>query len=357
MSNIVMGQVQELADSRLEEIAKRVFHTFRLAAEKSVAHQNEPAKFPMPSGAGNLESLFLNHIRQLHPDRQRIASLKVLKMANASDAIRKKNYKGLSAVNLTAAESVESQVAKIPVPATHKISLEELKKLAFVDGVLPAESTTVMAAGPATQTAMKKLELRIRKVKCVEDTNDWGGFGGDDEIHLGATTTDATGSVNKVNAFKVGDFETGNVKIYNPIKTFCQFDITKGAEWPKSYFVTLVLAEKDNGGLPDFINELTNKVREKVTAYLSTLVGGAVGSAAGPVGAVIGTIVGRVVGWVIDFFMSAWNDDIFPPQTISISLPSQNVRFNGKLETAERVVRFKMSDDGIYKVYYTWRLS
>lgn len=355
MPNITLGQVQELNDPKLQEIAKRVYNTFRLAAEKSVAHHNNPTQFPLPTESGNLESIFLNRLRSLHPERQKSAVNNVMRLVNAPDNTRKKLYKNLSVVNLKSSVPVEKQVTSLALPDSLKMKLDDLAKLPYANGVLSQELTTELAAGPTSVAAMKKLELRIRTVKCVDETGDWVEWG-DDEIHLGGTTTDATGDTKKVSAFKVGDFNDGTVKNYAPPKSFCVFDITKGDKWPKSYFVTFVLAEKDNGGLPNFINDLTNKVREKVTATLAALLGGAIGSSGGPVGTAIGAVTAIVVNWVIDYLIGVWNDDVFPPQTVSIALPSSNVRFNGKPETPVQVAKFK-GHDGYYRLMFTWGLS
>ena len=53
------------------------------------------------------------------------------------------------------------------------------------------------------------------------------------------------------------------------------FSLREETEFPKSYFVTLVLAEKDDGGLADLVNTVLEKVRERVIAALTTAIGGA----------------------------------------------------------------------------------
>ncbi|MBL7809122.1 MAG: hypothetical protein JNN28_14980 [Saprospiraceae bacterium] len=349
MPNIVLGQVEELNDPKLQQIAKRVFHTFRLANEKSIAHHNDPAKFPMPADTDSLEHMFLKRLRQLRPERQQMAALRVMPMVNASEDSRKKMYKDLSAVNLRAADPIGKQFSKLALPANLKIKLDDLLKTPYAGGIVPSESTVQLPAGPTSQTAMKKLELRIRRVKCVDETSSYWEWAGDDEIYLGGTTVDAVGETKKVNAFKVGDFNDGTEKKYNPLKSFCLFDLAKGAKWPKSHFVTLVLIEKDSGGAADFLDTLLKKVKEKVTDYLKDLTDGY-----GEIGEAIGAIVAKVLEWIWDF-ISFWDDDIFPPKTVTISIPSQKVRFNGKTETGERIAKFK-GHDGQYAVYYDWHL-
>jgi hypothetical protein len=120
--------------------------------------------------------------------------------------------------------------------------------------------------------------------------------------------------------------------------------------------VTLVLAEVDMGGLPDFLNQLLNWVKAKVTAALAAALGGAIGASGGPVGAIIGAAVGVVVGLVFDLFKSIWEDDIFKPATVSVNIPSLNARWaGGKTDSPEGVITYT-GHGGKYQVVYDWRL-
>ena len=72
------------------------------------------------------------------------------------------------------------------------------------------------------------------------------------------TKSPACGDVKKVPSFKVGDFDQGNTKRYTPPRRLTLFNVREGASFPKRYFVTLALAEEDQGGFPDFVNGLFN---------------------------------------------------------------------------------------------------
>ena len=81
---------------------------------------------------------------------------------------------------------------------------------------------------------------------------------------MGGTTVDETGDTKKVPQFTVrNDFDDGEQKVYSPPKQFTWFSLTEGATWPKSYFVTLVLAEVDMGGLAEFLNQLLEAVGKR----------------------------------------------------------------------------------------------
>ena len=179
---------------------------------------------------------------------------------------------------------------------------------------------------------------------------------GSDDISLGGTTVDATGGTGKITQFTVGDFDDGDVKDYSPPKQFAQFEITKGIDWPKSYFVTFVLAEVDMGGLASFLDQLLGKIKLQVTAALTAAAGGAIGVSGGIVGAAIGVAVGYVVGKIFEWLSAWWSDDIFQPVTGSIELASQNARWTGNTISPLYAATFS-GHDGRYELTYDWRLT
>jgi hypothetical protein len=202
-----------------------------------------------------------------------------------------------------------------------------------------------------------RLQLRIHKVKCLDETDGFlGSEAGDDEIDLGGTTVDETGDTKKVTPFRVGSsFDDGEQVVFSPPRRFAMFNLTEGTAFPKSYFVTLVLAEVDMGGLPDFLNQLLNWVKTKVVAALTAAIGGAIGASGGPIGAIIGAAVGAVVGLVFELFKSIWEDDVFKPATVSVSIPSLNARWSGKTDSPEGSVTFS-GHGGKYQLTYDWQL-
>ena len=144
------------------------------------------------------------------------------------------------------------------------------------------------AATPPAAAAQRltKLELRIHKVRCDDETNGFlGSEAGSDEIDLGGTTVDESGDTHKVSPFRVASFGSdGDQKVFSPPRRFTFFNLTEGTDFPKGYVATLVLAEIDSGGFNDFLKKLMEKVRERVIAYLTAAIGGAIGASGGPIG-------------------------------------------------------------------------
>lgn len=204
-----------------------------------------------------------------------------------------------------------------------------------------------------------KMGFWITKVKCVDETNpEWWGS---DEIALAGVSVDETGDTKKISEKYIGGgFDDGDSKSYSNYR-YHWFSLREGEVWPKTYSVSLILAEKDNGGLSDFLNSVWEKVgktvKEKiqaaVTAGLTPYLGAAIASA-----------IGAAVAWVIDVFVkwiiSLWKDDIFPPFTARVTTPSMSARWHypngtwGNPSSGVRTAHF-YGHGGHYYVQYYWK--
>jgi hypothetical protein len=353
-----MSQVTELADPKLKAIAKRVLRELQVEAEKAVAHDAEPNNFPLAADANSTERLLLSRLQELAPVKQQAAHLKALASVKLPQAQRVQLYGDVGKVNLKVATPVEAQVRAMPLPTELKVTMAHLKTLVASDKVLVPHAITAAAAGGGLvpQQTTDKLELRIHRVKCVDETNP-EAFG-DDEIAMGGLSVDETGETKVVSQFTVrNDFDDGEQKIYNPPKRFTWFNLKEGTTFPKGYAATIVLAEKDMGGFADFLNKLWDKVKGKVLEMAAAAVGAAVGSATLPG---LGTLVGAAVGWVIakfiEWLIGLFNDDVFKPFTVSVNIPSLSARWpGGKTDSPEGVINYS-GYGGTYSVTFDWRL-
>lgn len=351
--SIKFGQIDEISDPQLRRLAKRVVMEVELAAAKCVAHKRSPAEFPMPGSSRSFEAVLFSRFEKLRPHQQEFAVSRLMPRLEASAMTRKKSFNELSGIDLRSATPIADQAEGIPPPAGLDFAQSFL--------VQKAGGATV-ATGPNSMQAQQttnKLELRIHRVVCVDETgrdfNPLGDEPGSDEISLGGSEVDETGEVRKISSFKVKDFDDGDVKVYSPPKQFTFFNLSEGKNFPKSYFVTLVLAESDpGGGLTDFIHKLFDLVKERVTKLLLAL-GVKIGASGGLIGAAIGAAVGWAVGKVIEFLKGVWADDIFSPKTATIEVPSLSHRFAGRTDSPESSIRFT-GHNGTYDLFYDWRL-
>lgn len=219
------------------------------------------------------------------------------------------------------------------------------------------------------QATTDKLSLWIRKIKCEDETNpEWWG---DDEIALAGVSTDEDGDVKPIGErFIGGGFKDGREKDY-PSWQYHFFSMREGKHWPKKYGVTLILAEKDNGGLSSFLNNLWQRVRDQVKAAIEaalTAAGGVVGGIFGSseLGAAIGKAIGKAVAWIIDkvvdWLIKLFQDDIFKPFTAWCTVPSFGARWNypngtwGNPWSPINTVRFH-GFGGRYRLDYQWHIS
>jgi hypothetical protein len=365
----INSQADKVTDPKLLKVIARVTREMELSIEKVAANHAKPTEFPLPDKPNSTEQILAARFKALPQEFKIKAGAKAMGRINAPPAARKEQLGDLAAVNLKAGVAIGEQVRAMPMPQALKLTGADLIKISRAHvGVAGAAGVNVALAGAgvagilpgaigATLPKLTKLEMRIHRVKCVDETGS-GPFGniGNDEIDLGGSAVDETGDVHTIPKFRVGsNFDSGEAVDFPP-RLFTTFDLREGTAFPKSYFVTLVLAEVDAGGLSSFINKLVQKVKEKVRAALVKALGGLLGTSGGPVGILIGIAAGEVINRVFDFLGRLWGDDIFPPVTASVSIASLTARWpGGKTDSTEGVATFK-GHGGHYRVAYDWRM-
>jgi len=211
------------------------------------------------------------------------------------------------------------------------------------------------------QAVTDNLGLYITRVKCVDETNP--EFWGSDEIALAGVSVDETGDTKKIaERYIGGGFDDGDSKSYSPHWRYEGFSLREGNVWPKHYSVSLILAEKDHGGLSDALNTVWVRVRDRVKAaikkvvkkFIEVLLGSEIAKA---ISEAVAWIVDKLVGWII----SAFKDDIFPPAIVKVSIPSFGARWNfangnwGSIVSPRRRAHFS-GHGGRYYVEYYWKM-
>lgn len=347
MSDNTDSVVTGIPSAKVLAVAERVVREFQLAAEKVAAHHSEPAKYPMPAGSTAMEHLMASRFKALpEGTRKKAADRVVADLKNAPG--RAKKLDDLAKVDLRSTTTVEAQVKKLPFPAKLRFPADELRKAAPVAEASGAESVEAENAAVAA-VPLRQLELRLHQVKCLEETNEFFK----DEIGLGGTAIDESGDVEKISTFKVRSFHTDGVQTYTPPRRLVRFSLTEGpVKFPKSYFVTLVLAELDQGGFSDFVSRLYEKVRDAVAAALASAI---VGPLPAPIAILIRDFVVTVIKRVFDMLKTIWQDDIFQPFTVETTIRSLTSRWAGRTDSTERVVTFT-GHGGRYQLVYDWRM-
>lgn len=101
-----------------------------------------------------------------------------------------------------------------------------------------------------------------------------------------------------------------------------------------------------NGAILNHVKKAGGKVAATVTGGVGTVVGG-------PVGTVLGTLAGGEAK-LLGGLGKALGDDIFPPQTVDVTLNAANQALSGN--AAHRSLKFK-GHGGLYQVDCEWRLA
>ena len=351
MADVTTKTIGEITDPKVRQVLTPILRQAELAAEKVAAHHQQPKSFTLPAATGSLETILAKRFAELPEAAKAKAATNAVKRLAEPAAVRAKRFGEIGAVDLASSVPIEEQAAKAgaAVAPAVKLTINDLAKaLAVPKGVVKG-----------TFPALRQVELRLRRVRCIDETNGFfGSEAGADEISLGGSEVDETGDTRKISPFHVRNYGHDNEsKTYEPPRRFTFFNLTEGTKFPKSYFVTMVLAEVDMGGLPEFVDNLYKWVKDKVVTALTAAIGAALGTASGgPIGAIIGVAVGWAVGKAYEIFKSVWEDEIFTPVTARLDVPSASHRFTGGSTTSAVGTATFSGHGGKYDISYDWHL-
>jgi hypothetical protein len=349
------GVFQGIADPKLAFLARRVANAGRLAALSAIARIGDPSKVAAATSDSRIEQIALSRFRVQPAAKHRRGIEKAKAFVALPPVARGRRFGALAAIDLGGSGAIDAKAMAAPVPAPMKIDASHLKRIAENPGLLFADADGPNDGRLAPQANFDNLKLRIRKVKCNDETD--GAFGseaGDDEISLGGISIDETGDTKKIAAFVVSNsFDDGEVKTYNPPKDFAKFDLTEGSNWPKNYYVSLVLAEVDNGGLPSYLNDLFQYAKDKVTELISQEGTAVLGK---ELGKIVTAIAVAAMQALLDFFTSIWEDDLFPVVTAHAKIKSFNHVFASGGRTSSEKHYWVAAHGGKYTMYFDWQV-
>lgn len=367
MANVnTNSQAPKVTDPKLLKVISRVAREMELSIEKVAANHAQPKEFPLPANPDATERLLAARFKALPQELKTKAGATAMGRINAPAAARQQQLGDLAQVNLKAGVAIGEQVRALPLPGDMKLTGADLTRISRANvAVVSTAGVAVAGAGsilPGTigpvLPKLTKLEMRIHRVRCVDETGGFAERFGNDEIDLGGIGVDETGDTHAIAKFRAGsNFDDGEQVNFSPPRSFTTFDLTEGTAFPKSYFATLVLSESDpGGGLPTFVNQLVQKVKDKVKAAVLAAAGGIIGTSGGPIGVAIGIAIGAVLDKVFALLARIWADDIFPPVTASVNIASLTARWpGGKTDSPESIATFK-GHGGHYEVTYDWRM-
>lgn len=357
MNEAGAGVFEGLSDPKLNYMAKRVANMARLATYRVIAKAGDPSKVVAPADKSSIEAIVLSRFLAQPAVKQQRGVQKAKAFMALPVASRKRKFGDLASIDLSSTKSISEMARTIPIPTAMRFDATHVRRLAadpslFIEGFKRPDAE----GGFTPQTDFDRLRLRIRKVKCNDETDGlWGSESGDDEIRMGGVKVDETGDVNKLDVFTVGNsFDDGESKTYNPPKTFAQFNLREGNSWPKTYYVSMVLAEQDNGGLPSYLSDLFKYTKDKVGEMVEQLGTAALGAELGKIVAAIAIAAFQAL---LDFFTEIWEDDVFPVITAYANINSLNHVFASGTRTSSEKSKWVAAHGGKYTVYFDWKVS
>lgn len=354
MNEAGVGVFEGLSDPKLDYIAKRVANMARLATYRVIAKVGDPSKVVAPADKSSIEAIVLSRFLAQPAVRQQRGVQKAKAFMALPVASRKRKYGELASIDLNSAKSINEMARTIPIPAAMRIDATHLRRLVadpslFIEGFKQPEAE----GGFTPQADFDNLRLRIRKVKCVDETDPESG--GDDEISMGGVKIDETGDVTTTDAFTVrNDFDDGESKTYDPPKIFAKFNLREGNTWPKMYYVTMVLAERDNGGLPSYLSDLFKYTKDQVESWVEQFGTAFLGA---EFGKIVAAIAVAAFAALLEFFTEIWEDDLFPVITAYASIKSLNHVFASGTRTSSEKYRWRAAHGGKYGVWFDWKVS
>ena len=210
-------------------------------------------------------------------------------------------------------------------------------------GVQPSTEQAART-GQEFEMSNQQVSLNLLRVKCVDETGgSWAERIGNDEIWLAGSAVDATGQPVKLAPFEVyPHFDDGDIKEFSPPKTLFTLNVPGGGTFPKYCQAILLLAEKDSGDLTKLAQDAFDKVTKDMEET-KTETGMGEGDQPPPdFWDKVEEILKEVTyGYIKDEIAAGLNDDVFPAQTVSLSITSDDFRWgDGTKESPEVWIQF-----------------
>ena len=204
-------QVKIELEPELRPIAERALAVLELAAKKAIAHDAAPKEYPMPAGTGHLEQLMYARLEQRPADRRKSSAAQVMPTLRS----------GAAAVPGLGPKATIDLAHRRSRSSTRSARSRRWRSTPTASWAPPATARPRSRPPPKTVIVpYTGVELRIHKVVCREETNEWGS----DEFELSGVSIDATGDTRQLSRFRVSsDFDSGEKVTYSPPKIFASF--------------------------------------------------------------------------------------------------------------------------------------
>ena len=273
-------------DTKLDWLRDRLNKTIDIAMERVVAHDENPKYYPLPTDPKSLERALHKLFEALPRKNKKDTIEKVNKTLKAGKAARTKIYGDLVDINFRSSAAVVEQVKTKPVPANLKFTQADVTEIRTRLKLPTAVKSQKSKPVPAQVVEATELGFEVINLTCVRPTDVRK-----DEMSIAGVGIDNLGEDTQVAPFFVGDFKKGETLELGNQGKILNFKLTVGA-FPKTFFASVFLVEKDWLRNSDFVNGLQIflfSVAAALTAISLVMV--VVGLAGGPFAATLTAVV------------------------------------------------------------------
>lgn len=386
---IMHPKLDKIINSELQSIAQDVLNAASLSFTNVIAKGN--------STAGAAESALAVFMQKLPTKLRTDAQMRAQTLLRADFKAKEGVFGRFANINMDASsksdfqqlmkqmEPLKIDLAKIgitgkPKTASEKGNAESLVNLPrFAElwgGSVPAVIEDVKSSGNARSASSiitGKVEFILTSLRCIDETGtEWQEKHlGDDEIALAGVAvtiidnTTAATSTKSINERFLGKNYSDNVEQSLNNWMFGDFSLSQTSFWPKRFGMTLILAEKDSGGLADLMQAVWDATGPAITKALEAAAfaaGVTVGVLLfGPFGVIVGTALAAAAAWVVKelwkIIINGIKDDFFPPAVVWTNIESISQRWSGGSTTSPIMSERFLLHDGEYELNYQWRLT
>ena len=308
---------------------------------KAMLYRIDPAAYPIDDKESSLEKIALDAIDKFSPST--LSKAKLRTTALMADPQKKARLLGKFKDLDFKKEFIAPDIKRIG-----KVEFKPVLRSAQNGAFINIEQPTIQlvgTGGPLSNyetenlPAFNKLDLVLRKVHCVDETEPESP--GDDDMVVGGLLVGASGNTNSANSFASCHFDDGDICNHGDYP-FGTYSLNSTPGYPKVFYCILQLIEVDTDEA-DAAKALTD-----VMKLVGTLV-----SAGNPViGALVVAVAEAVqifTGWLID-------DDPFYPFGISLNLNSQN-KFGVDGRSSNWHTGNISDHGGTYRLGFYWQLK
>lgn len=206
----------------------------------------------------------------------------------------------------------------------------------------------------------QELSLQLVRVRCLDETGGkYVERVGNDEIWLTGVAVDAAATIHKLEPFEVyAHFDDGDIKTFNPPRTIFSLKVPGGTTYPKACIATLILAEKDEGDLTELAQDAFDKTTRDMQDMKDEM-GVEAGEPPPPDFWDKAEVIAKEVAYnyIRDKIAAGLNDDVFPAQTASLSITSDDFRWGDGTKLSPETTLTYRGHGGVYYVVYYWEIK